>query len=203
MFFVFPEVNHRATRRLFSLFALRMGTGEDRYETVEGRTEATVEYSFTSKGRLTIKKVVRYRYTQIIYGRQIFNMEFGDYDVKENNIVYDRSSNNGDAYRVFHTVLNTIPAFFRALPSAMIMIEGIDSSLAFEEKCRKDCRRNCTIECKRLDRRIRIYREFLNKDFDELRMDYFFWGGIRNDNSVLVEPYGTGENYNVILIEKK
>ena len=180
-----------------------MGTGEDRYETVEGRTEATVEYSFTSKGHRTIRKGIRYRHTQSIYGLQVFNMEFGDYDVEANSILYDQSSNNGDAYRVFHTVLNTIPAFFRLFPKAVVMVEGSDSSPDFEEACRKDCHRNCEEVCKRLHRRIGIYREYLNENFDDLKKDHIFLGGMYVGKSVYIEPYEPGKYYTFILIMKR
>ena len=81
------------------------------YETIADVTETGVQYFFISKGTSNIIKAIQYSHALDFQDKKVYNLGFGDYDSKTNSIDDDVISNNGDAYRIFHTVLNTIPHF--------------------------------------------------------------------------------------------
>ncbi len=61
------------------------------------------------KGDIT--KVIQYQYVMDLGGRAVFNLGFGDFDLDTRRVSDAVISNNGDPYRIFNTVLSTIPLF--------------------------------------------------------------------------------------------
>lgn len=173
------------------------------YDTKKIYTEDAVQFIFVSKGKIDIVKAIQYHYVQEFLGRRLYNLGFGDYNFSTGEISDDINSNNGDMYLVFYTVLGTIVNFFETLPEAMLMVRGSDSSAEFEPGCRKNCKRNCTDKCEKLNRRIRIYRDYVNKNFDLLNEDYIFYGGLDVDGQEGIEDYVPARDYKAVFLRKR
>jgi hypothetical protein len=78
-------------------------------------------YVFYSIGTVgIIPKVVVY---EKIEG-QLFNLAFGDYNIKTGELDDEAVSNNGDMIKVLATVIQTIRDFFNLYPNATVMIRG-------------------------------------------------------------------------------
>src|SRR5215210_4179188 len=97
------------------------------YNTEEELDAGKLKYYFESTGQTTVVKAIEYSPILQISSRQVYNLGFGDYDENTNTVSDDSISNNGDAYKVFNTVLNTIPAFFAKNPGGIIFVQGSDS----------------------------------------------------------------------------
>jgi hypothetical protein len=138
------------------------------YGTEQSVSEYKRQYLFESVGSASIVKVVEYSFIDFVNSVPVFNLGFGDYDEENNTIRDDVNSNNGDHYTVLNTVLNTVPDFFRHYPNAVIMVRGSDSHEDFHQSCKMTCTKKCVTECKNARRRIKIYRYFVDKNFDEL-----------------------------------
>lgn len=178
--------------------------GKETYPLKEYKTQRSYRYLFTSEGKKDIIKVVEYRYMGSVPAGDIFNLGFGNYIPETNDIVADVISNNGDAYKVFNTVLSTIPAFFEMVPDALLMIQGSDSDPSFAETCRKTCIRKCKRQCRNEHRRINIYRKYLDANLELFSKDYLFLGRIGPLlNEVIGEIYLPGKEYLSIFIIKK
>lgn len=175
------------------------------YNTVTGAIENGIRFLFLSEGEFSIIKAVYYVYALDLKGRPVYNLAFGDYDLRTRTLLDDQISNNGDAYRVFNTVLATVPNFFSTYPNAMMMIWGSDSTKEYQEYCHQSCKKNCTPNvCKNADRRITIYRNYVNKNLTELSLDYKFYGGSLNDkNQLLIEDYKKNQFFPAIILRKK
>ena len=159
------------------------------YNTVAGTIEHGIQFLFVSRGKVNIIKAVRYVYALDLKGKPVYNLAFGDYDFRTDTFVDDQTSNNGDTYRVFHTVLATVPHFFSVYPGAMIMAWGSDSTKEYQKNCHLSCKKNCAPgACRKAHRRIAIYRNYVNKNLTELSLDYKFYGGSMNDeNQIFTE----------------
>ncbi len=72
-----------------------------------------VQYLFESNGNKSIIKAIEYTPLTKREGRIIYNLGFGDYNEENGEIFDDSNSNNGDMRKVFATVLNTVPEFFK------------------------------------------------------------------------------------------
>jgi hypothetical protein len=133
------------------------------------------------------------------------NLGFGDYDIESDRLLDAPVSNNGDHYRVFNTVLNTIPNFFSFFPTAIMAVQGSDSTGDFLEQCRVNCSKDCGKgECRNAHRRINIYRRYVDKHFEGLSAEYAFYGGEKDtDNQITIEPYQIGKRYDSVLVSKK
>ncbi|HEY1201345.1 MAG TPA: hypothetical protein VGE79_10210, partial [Niastella sp.] len=144
---------------------------------------AGVKYHFLSKGIRRIVKIVEYEYIGLVGGKRTYNLGFGSYNQIDNKIQDDEISANGDAYKVFNTVLSTIPHFLNYYPDVMIMVGGSDSARSFLEMCRLNCKKKCLPPvCKNAHRRIAIYKKFVNKNWAILTQEYNFWGGIKTSD---------------------
>lgn len=174
------------------------------YDTEVELDSGKLKYYFESTGQTTVFKAIEYAPFQQINGRQVYNLGFGDYDENTNTISDDSVSNNGDAYKVFNTVLNTIPAFFNTNPGGIIFVQGSDSGDDYFNKCHPTCRKKCTDVCKNAGRRISTYRRYVDKHYDELIKGYSFLGGFinRTNNQTTIEIYKKGADYDVILVYK-
>jgi len=173
------------------------------YKTKHAHSPHKLQYFFESSGSESIIKVIEYAVIDIIGNRSVFNLGFGDYDEVTGTILDDVTSNNGDMYTVFNTVLTTIPEFFTLFPSAVIMIGGSDSHTEFRNSCLSTCSKKCGVdECKNAKRRIRIYRYYVDKNFDDLCIDYIFFGRDKSTSNTFVQ-YLPGVEYDEILVYRK
>lgn len=101
-------------------------------------SEGVVQFFFLSKGKKNIQKIIQYNFQGKFQGKDYFNLGFGDYSEEENNFMDNVCSNNGDTYKIFNTVLNSINSFFEIYPNAGIIVSGsnfqrIDQILFFRK----------------------------------------------------------------------
>lgn len=177
------------------------------YEFTEEKSELNIKYLFISKGKKDVVKAIDYTFVgQLHQQQQIFNLGFGDYDIDTDTIDDSVNSENGDVYAVFHTVLNSIPKFFETYSDAAIIVQGSDSGKDFIDKCKPTCKKSCDNQntCKNQNRRISVYRNYVNKGFDTLSKEYTFYGGVRNmNNRIEIEAYIVEKKYDSVLVVKK
>ena len=164
-----------------------------------------VNYFFISEGERFVIKVVEFTYIGVLRGRPVYNFGFGDLDEFSDSVTDGINTENGDVYKVFHTVLSTVPLFFEKTPNAIIRISGSDNGFQFEKGCRKSCRKNCTSICKNRNRRIRIYRGFILKHFRELNLHFEFWesNSVNPGEEKKIIPFGKGELAVSIYVKKR
>lgn len=182
-----------------------MSTYPNSYETVGGVTNMGMEFFFVSEGECHIIKAVQYIFIMELQGMKVYNLGFGDYDLKTGSIIDDPVSNNGDPYKVFNTVLNTIPHFFSVYPDAFMIVWGSDSTQEFQKNCHISCKKRCLpTVCKNAHRRINIYRNYVNKNYEPLTSEFELLGGLTTvENQLLTELYIKGKNYYSVLMRKK
>ncbi|TWW02141.1 DUF6934 family protein [Chitinophaga pinensis] len=99
--------------------------------------EKALFYSFVSKGKKDITKIVFYNYVRQFNNRPLFNIGLVDIDIKTGKISDDAISDNEDQYRVFNTVLSTIPRLFGVYKDGVLIVQGSDSGPEFIENCKK------------------------------------------------------------------
>ncbi|MEN9684668.1 MAG: hypothetical protein RLZZ28_454, partial [Bacteroidota bacterium] len=130
---------------------------------------------------------------------------FGDWDPVQDKINDKEVSNNGDHYTVFNTVLSTIPIFFDIYKQHALMVNGSDSGPDFIEKCKGNCSKKCnTDECKNFNRRLNLYKRFVDKHMGTLSADYQFFGGTKsNTESIQVGDYDASKEYDYVFLFKK
>jgi hypothetical protein len=169
------------------------------------RQPGGTRYFFVSEGDRLLVKVVEYRFIGLKEGKHTYNLGFGTYNQEGNSVCDDDISENGDAYKVFNTVLSTIPHFLHNYTGALVMVEGSDSTISFPETCRPNCKKKCIPPaCKNAHRRINIYKNFVNKNFDLLSQEYKFLGGIKNnDYQSIIDDYTIPNNYDSVFFMKK
>jgi hypothetical protein len=183
-----------------------MNSFTDVYKTFEQFNPAqnSLRYFFISKGKKDIIKAVDYTYVGDFNGLHLYNLGFGDYDPVNGEISDNSISDNNDQYKVFHTVLHTVPMMFDALGQVSLIVEGSDSRPEFIEKCKTECNRNCeTGACKKAHRRIAIYRGFVDKNYDKLQENYIFYGGEYIGNQNIIEPFQKGKKYKKVFCSRK
>ncbi|WP_153796366.1 DUF6934 family protein [Foetidibacter luteolus] len=177
---------------------------ENSYELQEDKSAHYLTFFFISKGFQHVVKVIQYSLVQELKGRNVYNLGFGDYDLENDIIVDSINSNNGDAYKVFNTVLSTIPLFFEKHYNDILMVQGSDGRPEFVEHCRLTCTKKCTVECKNHNRRINIYRGYVDKNYKKLRLDYHFLGGFKNEQrQTILEPYEPYKRYDSVFLFRK
>ena len=183
---------------------LHMTRSENVYEFEEFEKNSTItRYYFMSEGERQIVKIVEFKYVGSRENKSIYNLGFGTF--QENNTFQDDDiSLNGDTYKVFNTVLSTIPHFMNNYPGAMVMVAGSDSIDSYPQKCWPNCKKKCVPSvCKNANRRITIYKNFVNKNWELLAKEYKFWGGFKlNDFQGYMEEYKTLNKYQVVYFQK-
>ncbi|MBX2828342.1 MAG: hypothetical protein KTR22_09270, partial [Flavobacteriaceae bacterium] len=107
-------------------------------ESISTRTKK-VRFLFESKGQRSIIKVIEYTPVYRKDGRTIFNLGFGDFIEETGKFLDDVNSNNGDMWKVFRTVLNTVPKFFREHNDGAIWVQGSDGGANYKTECRPNC----------------------------------------------------------------
>ncbi|MDC8003558.1 hypothetical protein POV27_05815 [Aureisphaera galaxeae] len=170
-------------------------------ESLNTRTKK-VQYLFESTGNRSIIKVIEYTPVARRDGRTIYNLGFGDYDEETGTFLDDVNSNNGDMWKVFSTVLNTVPVFFRENKKAAIWVQGSDSAEDYKVLCEPTCNKKCNETCRNFNRRIKTYRYYVNKHFVDLSKEYVFFGLTGGDFPDFVQ-YVPGNEYIGILIFRK
>lgn len=172
------------------------------YSTTQIESNSKIQYLFESVGIKTLIKAIEYTPVAKLSGRTVFNLGFGDFDENLGTIVDDINSNNGDIYIVFNTVLSTVPMFFENNKDAVIIVSGSDSNDDFATNCKLTCKKKCESNCKNYQRRIKTYRYFVDKNFEELSQDYIFFGRIKAKSDSFVQ-YIPKHEYEDILVYKK
>jgi hypothetical protein len=176
---------------------------ENLYDLDEVNGGASIKYIFISTGESDIVKAVAYDYVQELKDAPLYNLGFGDYDIAEDKLDDTSNSNNGDMYDVFHTVLSTVPRFFELNPHATMVVQGSDHSEKFLAKCKETCKKKCEDSCRNLNRRIKTYRYFVDKNYEKLRGEYTFWGGTRTDNGIVLhDNYEIGTEYDLVFCKR-
>lgn len=128
----------------------------EKYETQDENNH--LRYTFLSKGDKDIMKIIAYQklarpIVLPIKGKiSIFNLAFGDRVGESLEIDDKANSNNGDMWKVFNTVLHTIPTFFSKHTKAGIMVSGSDQ------------------------RRIKAYCMHVSRNYETLTQEYTFYG---------------------------
>lgn len=177
---------------------------ENCYRTENWIKDNEVYYFFISKGLRDIDKAIHYVLIGALGGKPIFNLGFGDVDVTTKELIDTAIDNNGDHYKVFYTVLNTIPSFFQIYPKAYIMVRGSDSRPWFRILCKLWCKKKCSEgNCKNENRRLKIYRNYVDKHFELLTREYCFYGGVDIVNGQLnMSEYQQNDIYDYLVIQK-
>lgn len=171
--------------------------------------ENKYRFFFKSINDLTEKEVIKtieYLHFEIYENRKVFNLGFGDYDETTDKIIDDQETNNGDVYRIFNTVLNTVPVFFEKCPDGILFITGSDSKDQFAEKCKESCKKGCKLVCKNQHRRIKTYCNYIRKNYIKLSKEYDFYGGKKNNltKKTSVTLYDKNvKYYDIVLVSKK
>ncbi|WP_233783209.1 DUF6934 family protein [Flavivirga eckloniae] len=161
-----------------------------------------IQYLFESKGHKSIIKAIEYTPVSKKNGKVVYNLGFGDYDEDNGNIFDYSNSNNGDMRKVFSTVLNTIPRFFKENKDAAIWVQGSDSKDDFKKLCETNCKKNCNDVCKNFNRRIKTYRYYLDRNLVKLSKEYTFFG-LTSENTSSLTEYAPENEYIGILVFKK
>lgn len=174
----------------------------------EGKQRFFFETTSSSTATDPLIKAIEYTLTSQSYQeKRVFNLGFGDYNREHSGIIDDQVTNNGDTYKVFNTVLHTIPNFFDKYGDCYLVVAGSDSRPDFAEKCRLKCvKMKCVdSQCIKQHQRIRNYCNYINKNFDKLNVEYEFEGGTvcEETQSTIVEPFVRGNNYHIILVKKR
>lgn len=178
------------------------------YEVFKDKIDDTINYLFFSKGKTDIAKVIEYSYVgDLPDGKRIYNLAFGDYDTFTGEMNDSNNSNNNDQYRVFNIVLNSIPDFLKDRPECAVMVSGSDSGLKFIAKCKLTCTLNMCNKvgvCRKQNRRIKVYSGYVNKNWDELNVNYTFPGGNFSEFGIVnTELYSTDSKYNSVFVLRK
>ncbi len=171
------------------------------YDLKMDKSENDLKFFFISKGEQDVIKAIQFSFVQKLNGQNIYNLGFGDYDLENDKIVDDINTNNGDAYKVFNTVLSTIPIFFDNFSNEILMVQGSDGRPEFVENCKLNCKKKCVDECKKYNRRINIYRGYIDKNYEDLIIDYQFLGGVKDEEQLtILEPYERYKKYDSVFL---
>lgn len=174
------------------------------YETSVQVTENGKFLIFISHGKERRLKAIEFSSIGKIGQRPVFNLGFGDYDIITGNISDDIITNNGDVYVIFNTVLISVKDFLGENPDAIVMVRGSDSSADFITKCKLSCKRGCISDCKNKNRRINIYRSYLDKNYTELNISYSLFGSFKSsDVDFVIEDFNIGAKYLSLFITKR
>lgn len=172
------------------------------YKAQQTAEKEKTQFLFESQGIKSIIKAIEYTPITVIGARTVYNLGFGDFDETSGTIIDDVNSNNGDMRIVFNTVLSTVPLFFAQNTEAVIIVSGSDSHEDFIKCCLPSCKKKCVDHCKNYQRRIKTYRYYVDKNFDELSIDYIFFGRNKSKANTFVQ-YIPANHYDDILVYKK
>lgn len=167
----------------------------------------TLTYLFFSEsldGKEDVLKIIQYAYMQDFSNRPVHNLGFGDFDLNTGEIDDGAMTNNGDAHKIFNTVLSSIPLFFKRYPNDLILVQGSDGRNEYEIDCRSHCVRNCTGSCHNFNRRMRVYCNYVSRKIDIFKSHYQFLGGSKNEQNWFdFEEFVPGKLYGAIMVFQK
>jgi hypothetical protein len=184
-----------------------MNNIDRRYNVREVPDAQILAYIFFSEGqneKEDVLKIIQYTYVQDFESKPVYNLGFGDFDIENGHISDETLTDNGDVYKIFNTVLSTIPKFYTKHPQALILVQGSDGREEFESRCRLSCTRHCRIFCHNFNRRMRIYCAYVSRKFDIFKPYNQFFGGFwNNSNWFDFEEFIPGKIYDAIIVFQK
>lgn len=144
----------------------------NKYLVTSDNSAGGLNFYFLSEGKSNVIKVVNYGFVINMRGEDIYNFGFGDFDLSTGRLIDSVVTENGDAIKVFNTVLSTVPLFFQRYPNDKLIVKGSDSRAGFENDCRPACSKKCVPgQCKKANQRIRIYRNYVDKHLESLKTE--------------------------------
>ena len=188
-----------------------MSNFQNIYDLEEDKEAQNLKFIFISSGTQDIVKAIQYSYLQQLNnshllqlnGKNVYNLGFGDYNLENDTLTDTVNTNNGDVYKVFNTVLSTVPNFFENYTNSILIVQGSDSSQQFIQQCKETCTKSCGEKCKKSNRRINIYKHFVNKNYEQLIVDYHIIGGMKDENNqIYLEEYVKYKDYDSVLLLK-
>jgi len=130
-------------------------------------------FEFTSLGpKGKIAKLVKYSETNL---KDMYNLAFGDKDIKTGHINDTIISNNGDSDMVLATVVSTVYAFTDKYPDAWVFATGSTKA------------------------RTRLYRMGITKYITEIKKDFQVYG-LKDDEW---EKFEKEADYEAFLVKRK
>lgn len=184
-----------------------MSNIEYRYAVQKLPDPQTLTYLFFSEAQNEnedVLKIIQFAYVQHFNNRPVHNLGFGDYNLYTGEINDGAMTNNGDAHKIFNTVLSSIPLFYTIYPTDIILVQGSDGREDFESNCRPNCVKKCTDTCYNFNRRMRLYCNYVSRKFDIFKADYQFLGGSKNDQNWFdFEEFVPGKFYDAIMLSQK
>lgn len=143
----------------------------DRYEIKAGNNLTTFE--FLSEGRNgQILKIIQFQQMNL---DNLYNLAFGDKDLKTGKIDDKVVTDNGDSEKVLATVVSAIYAFANRYPDSWIYATGSTAS------------------------RTRLYRMGINKYYEIVVNDFEIMGEYKNE----WENYMFGKDYQAFAVHRK
>ena len=147
--------------------------GQEKYELK--KEEGSFRYWFYSEGpKGKILKATEFQYTPE-WGRNAFNLAFGDWDESTGKLNDRAISNNGDHLKVLYSIVEAVQEFINLWPDAIIYVVGNTPS------------------------RTRLYQMGIASSWREISRDFQVWGLLGEE----WEPFRKGVNYKEFLIFKK
>jgi hypothetical protein len=184
-----------------------MSSLNHRYDITEVSDQVSTGFLFFSennKGKGDVLKLIQFTYVREYNSNPVYNLGFGDIDMDTGLINDESMSDNGDVYRVFNTVLSTIPLFFEKYPNDALLVRGSDGQAEFEHNCKQNCTRNCTDLCLKFNRRMKLYCNYVSRKHGLLKSDYQFLGGISDGNGWFdFTEFDPGKLYDCIIVSGK
>jgi len=127
-------------------------------------------FSIGPKGQ--IKKIIEFSETNV---KDVYNLAFGDFDEKTQQISDTIVTNNGDSLKVLATVASSVYAFTAKRPEAWVFATGST------------------------DVRTRLYRMGLTNNLAEISKDFNVYG-LKEDQW---EDFLIGDDYEAFLVKRK
>ncbi len=182
----------------------RIQHNKDVYDLQQFNDGNRLVFFFISYGEQYTSMIISYEFVDTMMGRVLYNLGFGIFDAVNNCIVDQVTTDNGDVYKVFNTVLSTIPLFFDRFMDCILMVKGSDGIAGFADRCKLTCRKRCEQYCRNFNRRIKIYCGYLNKNFKELVVEYQFFGEFRDQyGRLILEEYQPYKEYETVFVLRK
>lgn len=81
-------------------------------------------------------------------------------------------------------------------------MQGSDSAEDFKDKCEITCKKKCGLICKNHNRRIKAYKYYVDKNFNELSKEYVFFGFTSGKNPEFVKYIPNSEYFGILVYQK-
>lgn len=130
-------------------------------------------FEFISEGpNGAIRKFIEFQETT---NPEVYNLAFGDFNPKTNEVDDLAISDNKDTEKILATIVSAIYVFFNKYPDVFIYATGSTKS------------------------RTRLYRIGISKYYDEMEKDFYLYGQLGDE---FVE-FEKGKDYNGFLAQRK